>query len=219
MDNLNVNQEVPVRSIGEIDRRVATALRSARRARPQRRAELLGAPFGVRYPAAVSDHAVDHRIQQLQWLHLLAVGVCIALIAVAAWITKDSDADSVPVWLGYAAVGIAAIVSGFTVRYYLRRPLEREGSGDYTVTVAFRVGLALIPSLVAFVFTLLAASVPIQLVGAVTSGLLLAWTFPSEADYRHHRALAQEIGPIPPDEKWGEAEEDEIAPWENEHGH
>ena len=166
----------------------------------------------------MSERVIERRIQHLQWVHGVGLAACLALIAIATAITRDSDVDTVPVWFALLIVAVAGVPIAFTVRYYRRRPLEREGNRDYTITVLFRVGIALMPAVVAIVLAGISGSLLPQLLGSAISLVLLAWTVPSEGDYRRHRALAEEVGPIPPDEKWGEAGPDEVAPWDDEHG-
>ncbi len=167
----------------------------------------------------MNERPVARTIDILQWIYALVLAVCFLLVIAAGVLTRDSSGDApLPLWLGLLIVLAVAVPAGFTVRYYRRRPLLREGGRDYTVTLLFQIGMAASPAIVGFVFALLTESVWVQALGVLLALPGLISAVPSRSDYQRHRDLAEELGPMPPDEKWGEAGPEEVAPWDDEHG-
>ncbi len=158
-------------------------------------------------------------IARLQWVHSAAwLATAAALFGAGVIDGRDGGGD-VSVWFALAVVAVTGAIALFVVRYYRRRPLEEAGLRPYAVTVLFRTGASLVPAALGLALGVAAGSWWVTLFGASLAGLGLLWSLPTATDYSRHRGLAVDTGPPLPKELWGAAPPEEVAPWDDEHGH
>ncbi len=158
-------------------------------------------------------------IARLQWVHSFAWLATAAAVFAAGIMEGEDGGGDLDVWFGLAVVAVPGLGVLFVVRYYRRRPLEEAGLAPYATTVLFRTVMSAALAGLGLVLAVATGSWWVALLGGALASLGLSWSLPTPRDYARHRGLAVDSGPPLPDELWGAAPTDELAPWEDEHGH
>lgn len=167
-----------------------------------------------------TDTTTSSSVDRLRWVFALAVTVLVIGLIATGWATmrhRSPDAG-IPDWMAFIVVVAFGVALGFVVRYWRRRPILPGRDDDYASTIALRIATAALPSLIGFGMYLASGTWWAHLLGSALSFGWLSWAVPSDADFERHQRLAIGPPPMPPDEAWGAAGPEEVAPWEDEHG-
>ena len=147
-----------------------------------------------------------------------ATGVAAFVITVVAVIFGGDG--SVPGWLGLIVTVGAAVIAGFSVRWYRRRPVEVGAWESYRQTAVVRFAIAIDPAIIGALMTFVGDSAWPAVVGGISSIMNLALAPVSDDDYQRHQIVYIEGAQIVAEEKWGEADPESVTPWEDlEEGH
>ncbi|MBT8213489.1 MAG: hypothetical protein KJN71_10120 [Acidimicrobiia bacterium] len=164
---------------------------------------------------------VADRVPQFFFLQV-AYAVVVAALIVAVVATSGASVEgSLPTWYGWALVALMATWAVPTTMYWRIRPIAHGKVHDYRATIAIRIGVAVLPLVVALIFFAFSGSWGVVVFGAFATLVGLAASVPSATDFVRHRDLWDSPMSMPADHIWGSADPEALPPWEDpdDHGH